>query len=185
MSFTAILISTPDVLHVFDSQSSKDANHVHHHGEKNVDATEKSHIHGNSGKQSTDTPLAGDGARSIDKAMSVLSNNSTFADWTLWSIRLQDGPGPFSAELRQGTSSVEVDVDPATGAIVNVGDPTKYGVSMDAHNFVQALHFGRVGGATTQFLSVLLGLSPTLLAISGYLMWWNRVLSKKLSPSTR
>jgi uncharacterized iron-regulated membrane protein len=89
------------------------------------------------------------------------------------------------AELRQGTSSMEVDVDGGTGAIVNVGDPTRYGVSMDAHNFVQALHFGRVGGLTTQFLWVLLGLSPTVLAITGYLMWWNRVVSKKMRVAVR
>jgi uncharacterized iron-regulated membrane protein len=71
---------------------------------------------------------------------------------------------------------MEVDFDPRSARIMNVGEPRRYGVSMDAHNFVEALHFGRVGG---QALWVLLGLCPTLLAITGYLMWWNRPSGRK------
>jgi uncharacterized iron-regulated membrane protein len=185
MSFTAVLISTPDVLHVFGSQSAKEENQEHHHVGNKGDAAEKSHTHNDGGKHSTDSSGAGDGVPSIDRAMSALDTDNSFSGWTLSSIRLPEGNGPMFAELRQGTSSMEVDVDGGTGAIVNVGDPTRYGVSMDAHNFVQALHFGRVGGLTTQFLWVLLGLSPTVLAITGYLMWWNRVVSKKMRVAVR
>ena len=85
----------------------------------------------------------------------------------------------MSAELRQGNSSIEVDVDPRSARIVNVGQPKGWGVSMDAHSFAEAFHFGRVGGSFTQALWVLFGLSPALLMLTGYLMWWNRSLSKR------
>ena len=41
------------------------------------------------------------------------------------------------------------------------------------------LHFGRFNAAT-EVLWTLLGLAPAVLAVTGALMWWNRVLSKKL-----
>ena len=41
------------------------------------------------------------------------------------------------------------------------------------------LHFGRFNAAT-EMLWTLLGLAPAVLAVTGALMWWHRVLSKKL-----
>lgn len=41
------------------------------------------------------------------------------------------------------------------------------------------LHFGRFNGAT-EVLWTVLGLAPAVLAVTGALMWWNRVLSKKV-----
>ena len=48
------------------------------------------------------------------------------------------------------------------------------------------LHFGRFGGRWGTFvfysvmtLYVILGLSPVLLTVTGFLMYWNRSLSKK------
>jgi uncharacterized iron-regulated membrane protein len=45
--------------------------------------------------------------------------------------------------------------------------------------WINRLHFGRFNGATEALWTVL-GLAPGILAITGALMWWNRVLSKKL-----
>jgi uncharacterized iron-regulated membrane protein len=45
--------------------------------------------------------------------------------------------------------------------------------------WITRLHFGRFNGAT-KALWTILGFAPGSLAISGTLMWWNRVLSKKL-----
>lgn len=42
------------------------------------------------------------------------------------------------------------------------------------------LHFGRFNWFT-ELVWTAVGLSPALLAVTGSLMWWNRVLSKKLS----
>jgi uncharacterized iron-regulated membrane protein len=41
------------------------------------------------------------------------------------------------------------------------------------------LHFGQFNGAT-EVLWTILGLAPAILAVTGALMWWNRILSKKL-----
>lgn len=45
--------------------------------------------------------------------------------------------------------------------------------------WLDRLHFGRFNGAT-EALWTILGLAPGILAVTGALMWWNRVLSKKL-----
>jgi uncharacterized iron-regulated membrane protein len=45
--------------------------------------------------------------------------------------------------------------------------------------WINRLHFGRFNAAT-EALWTILGLSPGILAVTGALMWWNRVLSKKL-----
>jgi len=45
--------------------------------------------------------------------------------------------------------------------------------------WITRLHFGRFNGATEALWTVL-GLVPALLAATGALMWWNRVLVKKL-----
>ena len=40
-------------------------------------------------------------------------------------------------------------------------------------------HFGDFGGPLTKVIWVVLGLIPAGLTLTGYLMWWNRVLKKK------
>jgi uncharacterized iron-regulated membrane protein len=48
--------------------------------------------------------------------------------------------------------------------------------------WIVRLHFGQFNGAT-EALWTILGLAPTVLAGTGALMWWNRVLSKKVRRS--
>jgi hypothetical protein len=45
--------------------------------------------------------------------------------------------------------------------------------------WITRLHFGGFNGAT-EALWTILGFAPGILGISGVLMWWNRVLRKKL-----
>ena len=42
------------------------------------------------------------------------------------------------------------------------------------------LHYGSFGGHWTCVLWIFMGLIPGVLAISGFLMWWNRVVVKRL-----
>jgi len=48
--------------------------------------------------------------------------------------------------------------------------------------WITRLHFGRFNGLTEALWTVL-GLAPAVLAVTGALMWWNRVLSKKIRHS--
>jgi uncharacterized iron-regulated membrane protein len=42
------------------------------------------------------------------------------------------------------------------------------------------LHYGTFGGFATRLLWIFMGLAPGVLAVSGFLMWWNRVAARKL-----
>jgi uncharacterized iron-regulated membrane protein len=50
--------------------------------------------------------------------------------------------------------------------------------------WITRLHFGRFNAAT-EALWTILGLAPALLAATGALMWWNRVLSKRIRRLAR
>jgi len=47
------------------------------------------------------------------------------------------------------------------------------------------LHFGNFGGMWVKALWVVLGLSPVLLFVTGFIMWWNRILSREARASRR
>jgi uncharacterized iron-regulated membrane protein len=49
--------------------------------------------------------------------------------------------------------------------------------------WVGAAHTGNFGGLPMKILWALLGLTPPLLFVTGALMWWNRVVRKKLRRS--
>lgn len=75
--------------------------------------------------------------------------------------------------------------DPFTGAYAGMW---RRGVNQSAGDVILSwigpLHFGTFGGpgsagVAVKTLWLLLGLAPALLAISGFLMYWNRYLSKK------
>ena len=55
-------------------------------------------------------------------------------------------------------------------------------LSSEVRLWFTRLHFGRFNRAT-EAVWTLLGLAPALLAVTGALMWWHRVLSKKLGSS--
>ncbi len=46
-------------------------------------------------------------------------------------------------------------------------------------------HFGNFGGWPVKALWVVLGLSPSLLFVTGVIMWWNRVLSRSARSTAR
>jgi uncharacterized iron-regulated membrane protein len=42
------------------------------------------------------------------------------------------------------------------------------------------LHYGTFGGTVTRWIWIVMGLVPGLLSITGFLMWWNRVVTRRL-----
>src|SRR3984893_5524092 len=50
-------------------------------------------------------------------------------------------------------------------------------------NAMAPLHYGSFGGHWTRILWIVMGLVPGILSVSGFLMWWNPVFSKRLQPS--
>lgn len=73
-----------------------------------------------------------------------------------------------------------VNFDPYQNKILNVLRSNEQNIGLQATLFLAPLHFGTVGGLATKILWLLLGLAPGALFVTGFVMWWNRVVSKKL-----
>jgi uncharacterized iron-regulated membrane protein len=73
----------------------------------------------------------------------------------------------------------EVVFQPATGAVLMSTSSAHWTWAERASISIYAIHFGDFGGLPVQILWAVLGLVPVLLVITGYVMWWNRVLKKK------
>jgi uncharacterized iron-regulated membrane protein len=52
---------------------------------------------------------------------------------------------------------------------------------LDLRSSIRSLHLGSFGGWPVKALWVVLGLAPMFLAVTGVLMWWNRVVSPRLA----
>jgi uncharacterized iron-regulated membrane protein len=51
--------------------------------------------------------------------------------------------------------------------------------------WIGPLHTGNFGGPVVKALYVVLGLAPALLFATGFLMWWNRVVTRRWRESAR
>jgi uncharacterized iron-regulated membrane protein len=72
-----------------------------------------------------------------------------------------------------------VTYQPTTGRILSSISSAQWTPGERLAMGVYAVHFGSFAGVVGQILWATLGLTPLLLAVTGYLMWWNRVLKKK------
>ncbi|MBV9503655.1 MAG: PepSY domain-containing protein [Acidobacteriia bacterium] len=90
----------------------------------------------------------------------------------------------MSGGIRDYPSVSNVDVDPITGEIVKLQLATRRRAGESFLVWLNALHFGNFG-LVMKCLWVLMGIVPALLAITGFLMWWNRVLARKLARMRR
>jgi uncharacterized iron-regulated membrane protein len=52
---------------------------------------------------------------------------------------------------------------------------------LDLRSSIRSLHLGNFGGWPVKALWVVLGLAPAFLAVTGVLMWWNRVVNPRLA----
>lgn len=74
------------------------------------------------------------------------------------------------------TGSDYVHLDQYTGAVISV---ERHAERSPGQRFLRAmfpLHTGTFGGLFTRLLWAMLGLVPALLFVTGFLMWWNRVV---------
>jgi len=162
MAITAALMATPKVFHTVFSQ-----NHLNDKGNDSHPS------------QVGETALAGP-AKSIDTLLSNIASNPALAGWQLQGIQMaHQGRLPI-VELKKSSEILLVQPVPSSGQILSDTRHSSAGIDLEAHNLIQSLHFGRVGGLVTQVFWVILGVSPGCLVITGFLMWWNRVLTKKL-----
>jgi uncharacterized iron-regulated membrane protein len=68
---------------------------------------------------------------------------------------------------------------PATGDVVRITRHEDVPLAARLQRDIYGLHFGTFWGHPSRIAWVLIGLSPTLLFVTGLLMWWNRSLSKR------
>jgi uncharacterized iron-regulated membrane protein len=87
----------------------------------------------------------------------------------------------LEAGPRQYQWSNAVFIDPATGKVLRVDTVAGRSLGDAIIAWIPPLHFGSfAGGNYVATLWLLLGLTPAILGMSGLLMWWNRVLVKKV-----
>lgn len=87
----------------------------------------------------------------------------------------------MEGDSRQYQYSNSVYLDPFTGEVLRVDGVAGRSVGDAIIAWIPPLHFGTFGGGTPVYvLWLLLGLTPAILGVTGLLMWWNRVLVKKL-----
>lgn len=69
-------------------------------------------------------------------------------------------------------------LDQFTGKVVQLSDGLKPNRAEAIINQFGPVHFGTFGGRLTQILYVLVGLAPTILMVTGVVMWWYHRKSK-------
>ena len=68
---------------------------------------------------------------------------------------------------------------PSTLEILGTEDSSRWSWGDKLLMWAYTAHFGDFGGLPTKLIWAVVGLIPAGLTITGYLMWWNRVLKKK------
>jgi uncharacterized iron-regulated membrane protein len=76
---------------------------------------------------------------------------------------------------------VHVSLDQYSGAVLGTWDARDRSAGDVVLTWMGPLHFGNFGGVAVKVLWVVLGLTPSLLFVTGAMMWWNRVLRRKWS----
>ena len=80
---------------------------------------------------------------------------------------------------RDRHETVSVYMNPFTAKILEIRRPEDARLGDRILSWFVSLHFGNFGGWPVKALWAVMGLTPALLFVTGFLMWWNRVLSKR------
>jgi len=102
-------------------------------------------------------------------------------DGVITATQYRQGSAPYSQMM-------SVDLDPYTGKVLRRFDTAQYPLGMRIVQYYHSVHFGSFGGRgvvgrVVQWLWVLLGLTPAVLAVTGLLMYWNRYLKRRFARS--
>ncbi|MGL5832755.1 MAG: PepSY domain-containing protein, partial [Waterburya sp.] len=82
--------------------------------------------------------------------------------------------------------SSEVTLDRYTGKVLTVKDATKSLLLGDrVLNAFVPMHYGTFGGLPTRILYIFIGLSPTILFISGMIMYFLRYRPQKITENSK
>ncbi|MBW4028249.1 MAG: PepSY domain-containing protein [Acidobacteria bacterium] len=72
-----------------------------------------------------------------------------------------------------------VTLQPASAQVLANVSSAHWNLGERISTSIYSVHFGSFGGLPIEILWSILGLIPVLLTVTGYWMWWNRVLKKK------
>jgi len=81
--------------------------------------------------------------------------------------------------LPLSVSEAVISFQPATGRILSDISSARWTAGERLSLSIYSVHFGDFGGWPVKVVWAVLGLVPVLLTVTGYVMWWNRVLRKK------
>ncbi len=76
-------------------------------------------------------------------------------------------------------------LDPFSGTVLRVDDARAAPAGTRVMNLIYPLHTGEWAGTATRVVQVVVGISPGALFLSGFLMWWNRVVVRRLHAYRR
>jgi uncharacterized iron-regulated membrane protein len=95
--------------------------------------------------------------------------------WMLWFLLLWGISGIYFAFPKPFNAAVDF-LEPLTEANRQdrIGDEVLF--------WLARLHFGRFSGLTVKAIWTVLGLAPAVLAVTGGLMWWHRVVRREPQP---
>jgi uncharacterized iron-regulated membrane protein len=107
-----------------------------------------------------------------------------------WDLHSAIGFWTFLFVLMWAVSGVYLVFPQPFGAIVDYLEPFDENsleprIGDLAIEWLAKLHFGRFGGWKTKTLWAVLGLVPAILFVTGAIMWWNRVVAKRVAPAFR
>ncbi|MBW4553581.1 MAG: PepSY domain-containing protein [Aphanocapsa sp. GSE-SYN-MK-11-07L] len=97
---------------------------------------------------------------------------------------------PFRMGKRQAQEAnkwgnTQVSLDQFTGKVIQVQDGLKPTRAEAILNQFGPLHFGTFWGISSRILYVFVGLAPTVLMVTGVVMWWHRRRVKKAQPAVK
>lgn len=92
---------------------------------------------------------------------------------------------PGSGDDEAPRNMTRVLFDRYTGALLQVARPDDPRTSGDVViQWLGPLHTGNFGGAIVKSLYVIVGMTPAVLFVTGFVMWWQRVISRRLRSLT-